>query len=147
MVKWITKSFNELSNQELYDYLALRAEVFVVEQNCPYQDLDGMDQRAMHLLGFDGETLVSCARIFAPGDCYDEASIGRVISKPSYRAQKIGQELMKRATEYCDAQFNRSPIKIGAQAYLERFYEGHGFKRVSDIYLEDNIPHIKMLRA
>ncbi len=147
MTNWIFKSFNELTNQELYDYLALRAEVFIVEQNCPYQDLDGTDQKAMHLLGYHEGTLVSCARIFAPGDCYTEASIGRVITKPSHRALKIGHELMKTAIGYCEEHFNHSPIKISAQAYLEKFYQSHGFVTVSDIYLEDNIPHIKMLRS
>ena len=147
MTNWIIRQFNELSTTELYSYLALRAEVFIVEQNCPYQDLDGMDQRAVHLLGYDGDLLVSCARIFAPGDCYTEASIGRVITKPSHRSKKIGHELMKTAIDYCLKTYNHPPIKISAQAYLEKFYESHGFNTISDIYLEDNIPHIKMLRS
>ncbi len=145
-MSWITKTFDELTARELYDYLALRAEVFIVEQNCPYQDLDGLDFIAVHLLAYHDQTLVACARIFAPGDCYHEACIGRVISKPSHRGQQLGHQLMKRAIDYCEQHFNNSAIKISAQAYLEKFYESHGFKRVSDIYLEDNIPHIKMLR-
>ncbi len=147
MINWTIKTFDQLNTTELYKYLALRAEVFIVEQNCPYQDLDGMDQRASHLLAFDGETLVACARMFAPGDCYTEASIGRVITKPSHRKLKLGHELMTKAIQFCEEQYHRSPILIGAQAYLEKFYESHGFLRVSDIYLEDNIPHIKMLRS
>lgn len=146
MINWITLPFNELNTNELYNYLALRAEVFIVEQNCPYQDLDGLDQRAIHLFGYDGTTLVACARLFAPGDCYTEASIGRVITKPSHRSLKIGHTLMQKAIQFCDDTFHRPSILIGAQAYLEKFYESHGFLRVSDIYLEDNIPHIKMLR-
>ncbi|MES2627937.1 MAG: GNAT family N-acetyltransferase [Bacteroidota bacterium] len=143
---WELTSFNQLTLTKLYNYLALRSEVFIVEQNCPYQDLDGMDERSMHLIAYDGELPVACARLFAPGDCYTEACIGRVITKPSHRSLKIGHELMKRAIAFCEQEYDHSLILISAQAYLEKFYESHGFLRVSDIYLEDNIPHIKMLR-
>lgn len=146
MTNWLIRSFDQLTHQQLYDYLALRSEVFIVEQNCPYQDLDGMDQRAHHLLGYVDGKLASCARMFAPGDCYDEASIGRVITKPDFRGLKIGHELMKESIGFCEKQYNHPPIKISAQLYLQKFYEGHGFVRISDEYLEDNIPHIKMLR-
>lgn len=115
MINWITLPFTELSTTELYNYLALRAEVFIVEQNCPYQDLDSMDQQATHLLGYDGATLVACARLFAPGDCYTEASIGRVITKPSHRSLKIGHTLMQKAIQFCDDTFHRPPILIGAR--------------------------------
>ncbi len=145
MINWKLKTFTTLSNRELYDYLALRCEVFIVEQNCPYQDLDGLDEKGDHLLGYDNDILVACARLFPPGISYEQASIGRVITKPSHRSKKIGHELMIKAIDICRQQYNGKPIKIGAQAYLQKFYEGHGFKRVSDIYLEDDIPHIKML--
>ncbi|HEX4888649.1 MAG TPA: GNAT family N-acetyltransferase [Luteibaculaceae bacterium] len=146
MITWKLIGFHQMDVTELYAYLALRSEVFIVEQNCPYQDLDGLDAQAQHLLAFDGERPVACARLFAPGIVYTEASIGRVITKPSHRSQSLGKELMKRSIEILVQQFNNPPIQIGAQAYLERFYEGFGFKRIGDIYLEDNIPHIKMLR-
>lgn len=145
-ITWKFRSYEGLTKSELYDWLALRSEVFIVEQNCPYQDLDGMDQRAEHLLGYQNDQLVAGARLFAPGDCYTEACIGRVITKPSHRALKIGHDLMKQAISYCMDNYNRSAILISAQAYLIKFYESHGFVTVGETYLEDNIPHIKMLR-
>jgi ElaA protein len=145
-IKWKLKSFEELTNHELYAYLALRNEVFIVEQNCPYQDMDGLDDKGVHLLAWENDVPVACARLFAPGVVYEQASIGRVITKGSHRRLKLGHELMRRAIESCGDIFGSVPIKIGAQAYLQEFYESHGFKRISDIYLEDDIPHIKMLR-
>ena len=146
MITWKSSPFNALSTIELYNYLALRNEVFIVEQNCPYQDLDGLEEQAIHLIAYEGSKAVACARLFAPGISYQEVSIGRVITKASHRKTGLGHQLMQKAISECDVLFGKQAIKIGAQAYLKKFYESHGFTTVSAIYLEDDIPHIKMLR-
>lgn len=133
------KHFSELSNTELYEILKLRNEVFVVEQKCYYQDCDGHDLDAHHLLCYDDE-LIGYLRILKSGVTYDEASIGRVVVKRSHRSHKIGQKIMQAAIEYLEP-----PIRISAQAYLLSFYQSLGFKQVSEMYLEDDIPHVEML--
>lgn len=140
------KPFNELSTLELYQLLKLRSEVFVVEQNSVYQDVDGKDQKALHVLGVvDGQILVY-ARLFNAGDYFTNASIGRVVIAEKVRSKKWGHELMKVAIEGLHKNFGVQPITISAQLYLQRFYEQHGFLQQTEMYLEDGLPHIEMLR-
>lgn len=143
MITWEIKPFKELSKDELYQLLALRCEVFIVEQNCPYQDSDGKDETALHLMGFDNGILVAYARLFGPGDYLAESCIGRVVVKPSHRQLNLGHELMKRAMAAMADNFPQ-PIKIHAQSYLQKFYESHGFRVEGDEFLEDDIPHLPM---
>lgn len=143
-IAWKYRSFQALTNQELYAILQLRNEVFVVEQNCVYQDADNKDELSYHLLGIVDQTIVAYCRILPPGILFNDASIGRVVTSPNYRNYGYGRELMKVAVEKALTQFNCTSITIGAQLYLERFYEGQGFIRISEPYLEDNILHIKM---
>ena len=145
-IKWKIKSFDALSVHELYDLLRLRSEIFVVEQNCVYLDLDGKDKVALHLIGeFEGK-IVAHARLFEAGISFDNASIGRVTVDPNYRARKWGHELMQQAIAGVLKHFGESKITIGAQLYLKKFYESHGFVQTSEMYLEDDIPHIEMIR-
>ncbi|MEJ5993696.1 GNAT family N-acetyltransferase [Pedobacter sp. Du54] len=142
---WSYKSFNELTTLELYAILQLRSEVFVVEQNCVYQDIDNKDLISFHLIAFDGDLLVAYSRILPPGVSFEEASIGRVITKSSHRGKGIGIALIEKAIQATKAGFGINPIKIGAQLYLRKFYEGFGFAQTSEVYLEDGIEHIDML--
>ncbi len=145
-LNWVLKQFNELSPAELYTILQLRNEVFVVEQHCVYQDADGKDQHCWHLAGWDGDQLVAYTRIVPPGISYpEEASIGRVVTSPRYRGAGAGRELMKLSINRTLSLFPGSGIKIGAQAYLHRFYESLGFVQCSPEYPEDGIPHIGMI--
>ncbi len=144
-LKWKLNYFKELSTDELYTILQLRNEVFVVEQNCVYQDADNKDSISFHLSGWDGVNLVAYCRILPPGVSYTEASIGRVVSSPQYRNKGYGKQLMNEAIIHTLAQFECNTIKISAQLYLQKFYEQLGFIKLSDSYLEDNIPHIEML--
>jgi ElaA protein len=146
VVKWKIKQFNELSLHELYSVLELRSEVFVVEQNCVYQDIDGKDQKAIHLLGEIDGILVAYARLFKPNDYFEQASIGRVIVKPSHRELKLGHDLMYQAITAIREKFKVDSITISAQLYLKKFYQSHGFVQTSEMYLEDDIPHIEMKR-
>jgi len=146
-IKFKIKRFNELSLAELYDLLKLRSEVFVVEQNCVYLDVDGKDEKALHLLGIFGEELVAYVRIFKPGDYFEEASIGRVLIKQIYRDRKWGYDLMHEAIRVTKAELNQTNITISAQCYLQKFYENVGFVQTSEMYLEDDIPHIEMKRV
>lgn len=144
---WNTKSFDSLTITELYAILHLRSEVFVVEQQCPYQDLDYSDQKALHLMGTDEEgKLLAYTRIFAPGIKFQEASIGRVVTSPQARGKGAGRQLMERSIEVLQASYGVIPIRIGAQQYLQQFYTSLGFEQTSDTYIEDGIPHIEMLR-
>ncbi len=144
---WIEKTFDELTTTELYALLQLRSEVFVVEQQCPYQDMDGSDQKALHLMGYnDANKLVAYTRIFAPGIKFDMASIGRVITSMLVRGTGAGRELMEKSIAVLEARYGKQPIKIGAQQYLHKFYSSLGFRQTSEMYLEDNIPHIEMVR-
>jgi len=145
MTEFKLYEFEELTTGMLYDIMALRAEVFVMEQHCIYLDPDGIDKSALHLCCFDNHILVAYARIIPPGIVYREASIGRVLSRFSNRRSGLGKALMAEAIRICFSTFKQSDIKIGAQLYLQKFYESLGFKKVSDTYLEDNIPHITML--
>ena len=146
MIHFIYKTFDELTSIELHDMYALRSEVFVVEQDCVYQDIDGNDPKSIHVLGkIEGE-LVAYARILDQGLSYtDYSSIGRIVVSPAYRAQKLGHELVYFAIKTTQKEYANSPIKISAQAHLEKFYEVHQFKATGEAYLEDGIPHIGML--
>lgn len=143
---WILKPFESLTPAELYNMLRLRSEVFVVEQTCIFLDMDNKDQFCFHLLGYDGENLVASARLIAPGKVYNEMSIGRVVSSPAYRRSGAGRELMQVAIKKCYELFGDGPIKIGAQLYLKKFYESLGFTQSSDVYDEDGIDHIEMIK-
>lgn len=144
-MKWLLKKFNELQNDELYAILQLRSVVFVVEQNCAYLDLDDKDQDAWHLMGWEADSLVAYTRLLPPGLAFEEASIGRVVTSPSVRRSGYGRTLMKRSIEECLLLFGKGPIKIGAQRYLENFYQSFGFEVGGSPYLEDGIPHIHMI--
>ncbi|SET55611.1 GNAT family N-acetyltransferase [Hymenobacter actinosclerus] len=145
---WTLKPFAHLTTTELYALLQLRSEVFVVEQTCPFQDIDGLDQTAWHLLGHaPGGELAAYARLFGPGVAFPEASIGRVVSSPRHRRTGLGRELMSQAIGGVERLFGSQPIQIGAQLYLQEFYESFGFRQVGPGYLEDDIPHIHMVRA
>ena len=143
-LEWKTKRFNELSVNELYDLLQLRSEVFVVEQNCVYQDVDFKDQKALHLLGvFDGK-LIAYARLFNAKDYFENASIGRVVVNSSFRNKSFGNDLIQKAIQAIQINFGQTKVTISAQLYLKKFYEFHGFNCIGEVYLEDNIEHIKM---
>jgi ElaA protein len=144
-LQWQFVRFDALSVQQLYALLQLRTEVFVVEQNCVFQDMDGADDKAMHLLGMRQDKLVAYARCFDAGIKFKEASIGRVITHASLRGTGAGHALMRQALEAMNTQWGVQPIRIGAQARLEKFYEQHGFNAASAPYIEDGIPHIEML--
>lgn len=143
-IKFKIKPFEALSVSELYEVLKLRIEVFVVEQNCIYQDIDGKDSKAIHVLGYYNGDLAAYCRIFDAGYYFDEASIGRVIVSPKYRDKKFGHDLMKFGIQAVEDNFNKKQITISAQMYLQKFYESHGFVKTSEMYLEDDIPHIQM---
>ncbi len=147
IIKWQIKRFNELSLHELYSLLHLRSHVFVVEQNCVYQDIDNKDEKAMHVLGKCEGQIVAYARLFNAGDYFENASIGRVVIHPEYRDKKWGHELMQQAIEGIESIFETKQITISAQLYLKKFYETHDFVPTSEMYLEDDIPHIEMKRG
>jgi len=145
-LKWKIKPFEALTVHELYDLLKLRSEIFVVEQNCVYLDLDGKDKKALHLIGeYDGK-IVAYARLFDAGISFDNTSIGRVVVDANYRDKKWGHTLMQEAIAGIKSNFGKEEITIGAQLYLKKFYESHGFVQISEMYLEDDIPHIHMNR-
>jgi len=140
------KSFQDLSTLELYRILRLRAEVFVVEQHCPYQDLDNKDQHSFHLMLYEADQLVAYCRLLPEGVSYPEISIGRVISAPSHRSTGVGKEVMKLGIRYCKDLIGKGPIRIGAQVYAKGFYAALGFVAEGEEYLEDAIPHVEMVR-
>lgn len=137
-------SFSELTPQQIYDMLQLRSEVFVVEQDCVYQDIDGNDDKAYHLMFYEKDLLIAYTRILPPGAYFDELSIGRVVVKQSYRRQQLGVKLMKDSIDYALELHPNAVIKISAQQYLINFYESLGFIIFGEGYLEDGIPHIGM---
>lgn len=146
-IQFKTSAFKELSTEELYQILQLRSEVFVVEQNCVYQDIDGKDKKAIHVIGEFEDKIVAYTRIFKAGDYFENASIGRVVVDANYRDRKWGHDLIRESISAIERRFGESPITISAQLYLQKFYESHGFVVVGETYLEDGIPHIEMLRA
>lgn len=143
---WRCVAFDALKPAELYDLLRLRTEVFVMEQNCVFQDMDGADPACHHLLGTRDGALLAYARLVPAGLKFTEASIGRVVSDPSTRGTGMGHALMREAVVQLHALWGEQPIRIGAQAHLQGFYRQHGFEPSSPIYIEDGIDHIEMLR-
>lgn len=150
---WYAKYFRELSLNELYDALKLRIDVFVVEQECFYPDLDGLKgeldrhKETIHLLGYQNNELAAYLRILATGQSYEDyVSIGRVIISDKARGTGLGHELMTEALNLCQENFTDQSIKISAQEHLIKFYQQHGFSQVSSMYLEDNIPHVAMVK-
>jgi ElaA protein len=144
--EWVLKAFNDLTPLELYALLRLRSEVFVVEQNCVFLDMDNNDQQCHHLMGIQNDQLVAYTRLVPPGLIYEQPSIGRVVTAPEARSSGIGKLLMKQSIDHVHNLYGSQPIKIGAQLYLKRFYGSFGFQQISDVYLEDGIEHIYMLK-
>lgn len=144
-INWACKSFDELTPRELYAILQLRSEVFVVEQNCVFQDIDNKDQASRHLMGWHDGLLAAYTRLVPAGISFEEVSIGRVVTSPKMRKSGAGRLLMKKSIETTYTIFGNTPIRIGAQLYLKKFYESFGFQQSSEIYLEDGIEHIEML--
>ncbi|MBE9583489.1 GNAT family N-acetyltransferase [Mucilaginibacter sp. JRF] len=142
----IIKHFTELTTTELYNILKLRSEVFVVEQNCPYLDPDDKDQQCYHLMLYVDNQLAAYARLLPAGVSYNEVSIGRVVTSPQFRGQGLGEKLMTTTINACYEKFGRSPIRIGAQLYLLKFYRSLSFEEVGEPYDEDGIPHIEMVK-
>ena len=140
------KSFEELNNSELYELLALRAEVFVVEQNCPYQDPDGKDPDSLHVLGWLNGVLAAYARIYSSKGSTRMVNIGRIVVKPTFRNMGLGKEIVKASEAAIKDHFKDHPIKLSAQSYLQRFYNELGYKTIGEPYLEDGIPHIAMIK-
>ena len=145
MLRFVIKPFHELTIEELYTMLQLRTKVFVVEQNCVFQDMDDKDRKGIHVLGYHDNDLVAYSRLLPAGVSYNEMSIGRVLTDTDRRKEGFGIDLMKRSIETMYHVYGKAPIRIGAQLYLKKFYEGLGFLQSSDTYLEDGIPHIEML--
>ena len=145
MTNWTDKKFNDLEPRELYAILQLRSEVFVVEQNCVFQDMDNKDQVSHHLMGWQGDKLVAYSRIVPAGISYVEFSIGRIVSSPAVRGQGIGRVLVNKSIQLAYSLHGKGVIRIGAQYYLRGFYESFGFCKAGEIYLEDGIEHIEML--
>lgn len=140
------KKFNELNINELHDLLQLRSEVFVLEQNCVYQDIDGKDKKALHIIGKKEDKIVAYTRCFASGIYFDEAVIGRVVVALKERKFKFGHDIMIASIEAINKIYKTESIKISAQTYLKKFYEYYGFESIDEGYLEDGIPHITMLK-
>lgn len=141
------KNFDELTTTELYALLRLRSEIFVVEQDCVYQDLDGKDQKALHVIGIKNDVIVAYTRIFKAGDYLAQASIGRVVVKDGERKHGYGIDIMKASIKAVEEMFGETSIALSAQTYLKRFYNSLGFREKGGEYLEDGIPHVMMVRA
>ena len=146
MPAWKCKPFDALSPHELYAIIRLRNEVFVVEQQCIFQDADNKDQQCFHLVGYIDSELAAYARLVPAGLSYEEVSIGRIITSPLFRNTGIGKALMQQAIDQCHKLFNKQAIKIGAQFRLKHFYESFGFTQIGEVYDEDGIDHIHMIK-
>ncbi len=144
-LNWNLKRFEELTLSEIYEILRLRNEVFVVEQNCAYQDCDGKDINSYHLYSEDNGRIISYLRIIDKGVSYNEVSIGRVLVRKNYRGKGISRQMMIEAIKFIEQTLNEKEIRIQAQAYLIEFYKSFGFIEISGEYTEDGIPHIDML--
>lgn len=144
-IRWLSKEFDKLTNHQLFSLLELRQRIFIVEQACAYPDIDSTDKLASHLMAWDGDVLAGCTRLIGPGITYEFASIGRVAIAQNYRGSGLGRKLMEKSIQEMRTRFPQQAIKIGAQQYLEGFYQSLGFATVSELYLEDDIPHIDML--
>jgi ElaA protein len=145
MTHWTCKPFAELTPDELYAILRLRSEVFVVEQNCVFLDMDNKDQQCHHLMGWQDGELLGYTRLLRAGISYVESSIGRVVTSPAARGLGVGRDLMRKSIDTIYTLYGKQPIRIGAQCYLINFYESFGFVQKGEIYLEDGIEHIEML--
>jgi ElaA protein len=144
---WSVKPFADLSAEELFAIYELRTAVFVVEQNCAYQEVDHKDPKSTHVFALDEEGVcIAVSRIVPPGISYDEISIGRVAVHINYRKDGLGDLLMQKTLAHISEVFGEQPIRISAQEYLIKYYRKHGFEVKSDVYLEDDIPHVEMLR-
>lgn len=147
-IRWQWKAFDDLKPTELEAILRLRQSVFVVEQNCAYPDIDGRDPEALHLMGWDNDTLVATLRLFPAFEPYGgRVSIGRICSHPDLRESGVGRQLVQQSIELIDARYPEKETQIGAQHYLKKFYASFGFTQCSEPYMEDGIEHILMLRA
>ena len=145
MISWSIKSFDELNKNELYDLLKLRSEVFIVEQNCVYQDIDDKDIKGTHFFAHDGSDQIAYLRVMELGVFYpNHISIGRVVVKQTHRNKKLGNEILAKAINFCRKKFPKTPIKISAQTHLKSFYNQLGFEFKGEAYLEDGIPHCAM---
>lgn len=146
-IRWVTKAFRELSIDELYAVLRLRSEVFVVEQNCVFLDMDNNDQVAYHVMGWVDNELAATSRLYNVGQSYPEHnSIGRIVTSPKFRGNGIGRQLVSYSVDQCEKLNGKGSIKIGAQQYLMKFYSSFGFVSQEDFYVEDGIPHVHMIR-
>jgi len=145
MMEFVLKSFSSLTGEEMYKMLQLRSEIFVIEQTCIYADMDDKDYNSYHLLAIADQKVVGCCRLVEPGISYENPSIGRVCSARSHRMEGVGMKLMEKAMEACEHLWPGQPVVISAQSYLEKFYQKFGFVTISEPYLEDDIPHIKMI--
>lgn len=141
------KTFQELTIDELHDILQLRSQVFVVEQDCVYQDLDGKDKKALHVFGKKIGRIAAYTRCFAPGDYFTEAAIGRVVVPIDFRKDGYGHDIMRASLVAIQQKYNTEKVKLSAQTYLVKFYETHGFSTIGSSYLEDGIPHIAMVKG
>ena len=146
-IQWALLPFDALSGAQMYAAMQLRSEVFVVEQNCVFPDMDGKDQQSLHLLGVQGGQLVAYARCLPAGLAFDEISIGRVVTSPRARGTGLGHVLIREAIAAVHRTWGRAPIRIGAQARLKAFYLQHGFVDMDKPYVEDGIDHLEMLLA
>lgn len=144
-MKWHIKKFDELTLNELYNILKERTNIFVVEQNCPYPEIDGKDTQCFHLFAEENGDIVAYLRILPPGVSFQEMALGRVIVKKEYRGLGLGKELLRRGIEFAEKEMKEQKIKIAAQQYLTKFYGSFGFKVASETYLEDGIPHVNMI--
>ena len=144
-MKYEIKEFNNLNIEELYQILKVRCEVFIVEQECPYQDIDEKDKKSYHLMVKNNNEIIGYLRIIEKNVSYDEISIGRVLVKKEYRKNKVAQNMMKEAILFIEKELGEETIRISAQKYLINFYKNLGFKETSEEYLEDDIPHIEMM--
>jgi len=145
MINWTCKTFAELTPDELYAILRLRSEVFVVEQNCVFLDMDNKDQKSHHLMGWQDGELLGYTRLLRSGISYVESSIGRVVTSPAARRRGAGRDLLNKSIATLYTLYGKQPIRIGAQCYLTKFYESFGFVPKGEIYLEDGIQHVEML--
>lgn len=144
-MKWSCKAFKELSLDEFHDIIQLREIVFVVEQDCPYLDVDGKDKDALHVFGEYQGNIVATTRILKPGKSYNEVAIGRVVTSPTVRGMGMGKQLMEESMKFVQLHFGKVPVRISAQTYLLKYYKSFGFIETGQEYLEDNIPHFEML--
>ena len=145
ILKWQWSSLGDLSAEQVYAILAARVAIFVVEQNCAYQDLDGLDLDAEHLIAWSGREVAGYLRVLAPGTRFEDPSIGRIITTQRFRGTGLGRDLVAKGIERTRLRYPGRLIRISAQSYLEKFYGSFGFKTVSEPYMEDNIPHVEMI--